>query len=79
MSDQAVLPVVRWGTSVAPEHHVGLLRLAILTVQGQTEDQAQETPIFSLSPAQLRELAATFVQLAERLEPTAPYTFEVTG
>lgn len=79
MSDQAVLPVVRWGTSVAPEHHVGLLRLAILTVQGQTEDEAQETPIFSFSPAQLRELAATFVQLAERLEPTAPYTFEVTG
>ena len=79
MSDETVLPVVRWGTSVAPEHHVGLLRLAILTVQGQTEDQAQETPIFSFSPTQLRELAATFVQLAERLEPTAPYTFEVTG
>ena len=79
MSKEIVFPVVRWGTSVAPEHHVGLLRLAILTVQGQTEDQAQETPIFSLSPAQLRELAATFVQLAERLEPTAPYTFEVTG
>ena len=79
MSDQAVLPVVRWGTSVAPEHHVGLLRLAILTVQGQTEDQAQETPIFSFSPAQLRELDATFVQLAERREPTAPYTFAVTG
>ena len=60
MSEEIVFPVVRWGTSVASEHHVGLLRLAILTVQGQTEDQAQETPIFSLSPAQLRELAATF-------------------
>ena len=79
MSKEIVFPVVRWGTSVAPEHHVVLLRLAILTVQGQTEDQAQETPIFSFSPTQLRELAATFVQLAERLEPTAPYTFEVTG
>lgn len=72
MDNPTVFPVVRWGTSVAPQHQVGLLRLAFLTAPGQTKDQAQETPIYGFSAAQLRALANTLVGIADQLEGSSP-------
>jgi hypothetical protein len=69
MQNQTLVhPVVRWGTSKAIEHQIGLIRLAYLTQAGQTDEQATESPIYGFSPQQLRALAESLTQTADQLE-----------
>lgn len=66
-----VMPVTRWGTSQAPSHQVGLLRLEYLSTPDQKPDQAHASPVYGFSPQQLRALADSLRQVADQLEAAA--------
>lgn len=62
------LPVVRWGTSFVRSEKLGLIRIAYRTEPGQSDHQAVESPIYAMSPEQMRAMAEALTRVADDLD-----------
>ena len=63
-----IYPVVRWGVSQSSTGDVGLLRFAHRTAPGQQDSEAVDSPIYAMTPGQLRGVAETLFKLADDME-----------
>lgn len=68
MEQHKVMPITDWKVGHAPSIQRGIMKLAYLSQPKQSADAADESPIYAMTPEQMRAMAQALQKVADQLD-----------